>query len=80
MSSIAGSGCERIIPEEAKKTLEEIERSIVGQISDGHVTQFTDIKQRGLFVGKTHPENGINNILQSGPYYKARGTELNEDL
>ena len=29
MSSIAGSGCERIIPEEAKKTLEEIERSIV---------------------------------------------------
>ena len=24
MSSIAGSGCERIIPEEAKKTLEEI--------------------------------------------------------
>ena len=29
MSSIAGHGCERIVPEEAKKTLEEIERSIV---------------------------------------------------
>ena len=28
MSSIAGHGCERIVPEEAKKTLEEIERSI----------------------------------------------------
>ena len=29
MSGIAGHGCERIVPEEAKKTLEEIERSII---------------------------------------------------
>ena len=29
MSSIAGHGCDRIVPEESKKTLEEIERSIV---------------------------------------------------
>ena len=29
MSGIAGNGCARIVPEEAKKTLEEIERSIV---------------------------------------------------
>ncbi|MGL5417230.1 MAG: tRNA 2-thiocytidine biosynthesis TtcA family protein [Clostridium sp.] len=29
MSSIAGKGCERIIPEEEKKSVEEIERSIV---------------------------------------------------
>ena len=29
MSGIAGSGCERIIPEEERKTLQEIERSIV---------------------------------------------------
>ena len=29
MSSIAGKGCERIIPEEEKKSLQEIERSIV---------------------------------------------------
>ena len=28
MSSIAGSGCERIIPEEAKKTLEEIGKTL----------------------------------------------------
>ena len=31
MSSIAGSGCERIIPEEAKKTLEEIRNELVKQ-------------------------------------------------
>ena len=29
MSGIAGQGCPRIIPEEEKKTLEEIERSLV---------------------------------------------------
>ena len=29
MSGIAGQGCPRIVPEEEKKTLEEIERSLV---------------------------------------------------
>lgn len=29
MSSIAGKGCERLIPTEEKKPLEEIERSLV---------------------------------------------------
>ena len=41
MSTIAGKGCPRIIPESEKKTLQEIERSIVKtyrkQIGRAHV-------------------------------------------
>ena len=34
MSSIAGQGCQRLIPEEDRKPLEEIERSIVKDIEN----------------------------------------------
>ncbi len=40
MSSIAGTGCERIIPEEERKTLEEIERSIVKRYRKGVWSKF----------------------------------------
>ena len=40
MSSIAGTGCERIIPEEERKTLEEIERSIVKRYRKGIWSKF----------------------------------------
>ena len=40
MSSIAGTGCERIIPEEERKTLEEIERSILKRYRKGIWSKF----------------------------------------
>ncbi|MBM6836745.1 tRNA 2-thiocytidine biosynthesis protein TtcA [Clostridium saudiense] len=40
MSGIAGSGCERIIPEEERKTLQEIERSIVKRYRKGIWSKF----------------------------------------
>ena len=40
MSGIAGSGCERIIPEEERKSLEEIERSIIKRYRKGIWSKF----------------------------------------
>lgn len=40
MSGIAGTGCERIIPEEEKKTLEEIERSLIKRYRKGIWSKF----------------------------------------
>ncbi|SCI82097.1 tRNA 2-thiocytidine biosynthesis protein TtcA [uncultured Clostridium sp.] len=40
MSGIAGSGCERIIPEEERKTLEEIERSLIKRYRKGIWSKF----------------------------------------
>ena len=40
MSGIAGEGCERIIPTEEKKSLEEIERSIVKGIESQYGLSF----------------------------------------
>lgn len=47
--SIAGQGCERLIPEEEKKTLEEIERSIVKRYRKKIWTKFVKaVKQYNL--------------------------------
>lgn len=40
MSGIAGTGCERIIPDEERKTLEEIERSIIKRYRKGIWSKF----------------------------------------
>ena len=40
MSGIAGTGCERIIPEEERKTLEEIERSLIKRYRKGIWSKF----------------------------------------
>ena len=40
MSGIAGSGCERIIPEEERKSLEEIERSLIKRYRKGIWSKF----------------------------------------
>ena len=40
MSGVAGSGCERIIPEEERKSLEEIERSIIKRYRKGIWSKF----------------------------------------
>ena len=43
MSGIAGSGCERIIPEEERKSLEEIERSIIKRYRKGIWSKFIKV-------------------------------------
>ncbi|WP_297633433.1 ATP-binding protein [uncultured Clostridium sp.] len=49
MSSIAGEGCPRIIPEEEKKSLQEIERSIVKKYRKHIWSKFVKaVKQYGL--------------------------------
>ena len=49
MSSIAGQGCQRLIPEEDRKPLEEIERSIVKRYRKPIWTKFIKaVKQYNL--------------------------------